>query len=368
MPRPPDFAARHARHAGRGLLADRAPPARAGRRVPAARRRHLARALPRRAHGGPARGGAPGPAPLLRDARAAGADRRDRREGARAQPHRLRARVGGGHRRRHRRARRRARRDRQPRRRGADPGALLAADPRHRRRLPRDAGRGAVLRPRRSADDAVAAVAERAGPRTVALYLSTPSNPTGCVLPRAWLEALAEWARREGVWLLSDEVYEDYVYRGEHVSIAAFAPERTLSVYSFSKAYGMAGNRTGYVVAPPEAALEALKISTHTSYHAPTSGQVAGLRALQSGAGWIERARSVSARSATRRPSCSDFPRPAARPSTSSRWAVASTSAASGASWRTASTTASRWRPGPRAAATTAAGCGSATPRRRRSR
>jgi N-succinyldiaminopimelate aminotransferase len=112
------------------------------------------------------------------------------------------------------------------------------------------------------------------------------------VLPRAWLEALAEWARREGVWLLSDEVYEDYVYRGEHVSIAAFAPERTLSVFSFSKAYGMAGNRTGYVVAPPDAAREALKISTHTFYHAPTSGQVAGLRALRSGADWIARARS----------------------------------------------------------------------------
>jgi aspartate/methionine/tyrosine aminotransferase len=142
-----------------------------------------------------------------------------------------------------------------------------------------------------SAADAVAAVAERASSRCVALYLSTPSNPTGRVLPREWLEALAEWARREGVWLLSDEVYEDYVYRGEHVSIAAFAPERTLSIYSFSKAYGMAGNRTGYVVAPPEAATEVLKISTHTAYHAPTSGQIAGLRALRGGAGWIERAR-----------------------------------------------------------------------------
>jgi N-succinyldiaminopimelate aminotransferase len=142
-----------------------------------------------------------------------------------------------------------------------------------------------------SAADAVAAVAERATPRCVALYLSSPSNPTGRVLPRAWLEALAEWARREGVWLLSDEVYEDYVYRGEHVSIAAFAPERTLSIYSFSKAYGMAGNRTGYVVGPPEAATEVLKISTHTAYHAPTSGQIAGLRALRGGAAWIERAR-----------------------------------------------------------------------------
>jgi N-succinyldiaminopimelate aminotransferase len=143
-----------------------------------------------------------------------------------------------------------------------------------------------------SAEEAVAAVAARATPRTVALYVSSPSNPTGRVLPASWLAALADWAVREGVWLISDEVYEDYVYRGEHVSPARFAPDHTLSVYSFSKAYGMAGNRTGYLVAPESAVVQALKISTHTFYHAPTSGQVAGLHALRDGAAWIERARS----------------------------------------------------------------------------
>jgi N-succinyldiaminopimelate aminotransferase len=142
-----------------------------------------------------------------------------------------------------------------------------------------------------SAEAAVAAVRERLSPRAVALYVSTPSNPTGRVLPRAWLEALAELARREDLWLLSDEVYEDYVYRGEHFSIGAAAPERTLSVYSFSKAYGMAGNRTGYLVGPPDAVAAAQKISTHTFYAAPTAGQVAGLRALREGGPWVERAR-----------------------------------------------------------------------------
>ena len=142
-----------------------------------------------------------------------------------------------------------------------------------------------------SPEAAVEAVRERISERTVALYVSTPSNPTGRVLPRAWLEALAELARREELWILSDEVYEDYVYRGEHFSIGAAAPERTLTVYSFSKAYGMAGNRTGYLVGPPEAVAAAQKISTHTFYAAPTAGQVAGLRALREGAPWIERAR-----------------------------------------------------------------------------
>ena len=89
-------------------------------------------------------------------------------------------------------------------------------------------------------------VAERhLTPRTIALYVNTPSNPTGGVVPRSWLEALAEWARRRDLWLISDEVYEDYVYEGEHVWTRALAPERTFAAHSFSKAYGMAGNRCG---------------------------------------------------------------------------------------------------------------------------
>jgi N-succinyldiaminopimelate aminotransferase len=140
---------------------------------------------------------------------------------------------------------------------------------------------------------AVDAVRERITERTVALYVSTPSNPTGRVLPQAWLEALAELARSRDLWLLSDEVYEDYVYRGEHFSVARVAPERTLTVFSFSKAYGMAGNRVGYLVGPPEAVAGARKVSTHTFYHAPTAGQWAAHAALCHGAGWVERARSL---------------------------------------------------------------------------
>jgi aspartate/methionine/tyrosine aminotransferase len=142
-----------------------------------------------------------------------------------------------------------------------------------------------------SAEAAVEAVRERIGPRTAALYVSSPSNPTGRVLPRAWLEALAELARSEDLWLLSDEVYEQYVYRGEHFSIARAAPERCISVFSFSKAYGMAGNRTGYLAGPRDAVAGAHKIGVHTFYSAPTAGQLAGLRALEDGAAWVERAR-----------------------------------------------------------------------------
>jgi N-succinyldiaminopimelate aminotransferase len=132
-----------------------------------------------------------------------------------------------------------------------------------------------------SAEQLVEAVRARLTERTVALYLNTPNNPSGRVLPRAWMEALAELARREGLWILSDEVYEDYVYEGEHVYARALAPERTLSTFSFSKAYGMAGNRCGWVVGPTEALAQLRKVSTHSFYSAPTAAQLAGLRALR---------------------------------------------------------------------------------------
>ena len=139
--------------------------------------------------------------------------------------------------------------------------------------------------------DALAALEARCSARTVALYVSTPSNPTGRVIPGDWLEAFAAFARRHDLWLLSDEVYEDFVYHAEHVCMGGFAPERTISVYSFSKAYGMAGNRVGYLVAPPELTAQARKVGTHTFYAAPTAGQWASLRALETGDAWIAEAR-----------------------------------------------------------------------------
>jgi len=142
-----------------------------------------------------------------------------------------------------------------------------------------------------SVEAAVAAVRERIGPRSVALYVSTPSNPTGVVLPEEWLAALADLARAEDLWLISDEVYESFVYRGRHVSTGLFAPERTITTFSFSKTYGMAGNRVGYMVAPPAVTEQARKIGTHTFYHAPTAAQLTARRALHEGDPWVAAAR-----------------------------------------------------------------------------
>jgi len=143
-----------------------------------------------------------------------------------------------------------------------------------------------------SPETALACVKAKLGERTVALYLNTPNNPTGRILPRAWLEALAELTRREGLWLFADEVYEDYAYAGAHTYCRALAPERTFSVHSFSKAFGMAGNRCGYVVGPSAVMQDVRKVSTHSVYSTATASQAAALRSLDGrGDAWVVEAR-----------------------------------------------------------------------------
>lgn len=128
-------------------------------------------------------------------------------------------------------------------------------------------------------------------PRTSAVYLNTPNNPTGRVLPPDVVEAIVAFARDHDLWVLSDEVYEDYVYAGTHAYARSLLPDRTFASYSFSKAYGMAGNRAGYVVGPAGAMAEVRKVSTHTFYSTPTASQLAALRALRDAGPWVDAAR-----------------------------------------------------------------------------
>jgi len=116
--------------------------------------------------------------------------------------------------------------------------------------------------------------------RTVAIYWNSPNNPTGRVIPKSWIEALVAWAISEDLWILADEVYEDYVFHGEHTYARPLAPERTFSIHSCSKAFGMAGNRCGYVVGPGDTMSQVRKVSTHTFYSTPTAAQIAARRAL----------------------------------------------------------------------------------------
>ncbi len=143
-----------------------------------------------------------------------------------------------------------------------------------------------------TADEAVACFERCRTERTVAVYWNTPHNPTGRVMPREWLVALTDWARRHELWILSDEAYEDYVYQGRHVPARSLAPERTIAAHSFSKAYGMTGNRCGYLVGPA-AAIEAIeRITTNLHYSACTASQLAALNALDGpGSAWVREAR-----------------------------------------------------------------------------
>lgn len=89
-------------------------------------------------------------------------------------------------------------------------------------------------------------------PKAKLLVINTPNNPTGMVLTKRTLERLLAFARENGLYVLSDEVYEDLIYEGEHVSAGTVDTDgRVFSVYSFSKSYAMTGWRIGYVHSPP---------------------------------------------------------------------------------------------------------------------
>jgi aspartate aminotransferase len=93
-------------------------------------------------------------------------------------------------------------------------------------------------------------------PQTRAIFINSPHNPTGAVLPRQTIEAIIDVARENDLWIVSDEAYEDVLYEPNvHHSAAAVAgdwAERVVSVFSFSKSHAMAGLRTGYIVTRSE--------------------------------------------------------------------------------------------------------------------
>ena len=98
-----------------------------------------------------------------------------------------------------------------------------------------------------------AAIRDAITAKTRAIFVNSPHNPTGAVMPRETTEAIIELARANNLWIVSDEAYEDVLYAPyEHHSVAALAgdwADRVISVFSFSKSHAMSGLRTGYIVA-----------------------------------------------------------------------------------------------------------------------
>lgn len=128
--------------------------------------------------------------------------------------------------------------------------------------------------------------------RVRAVYFVTPNNPDGHVMTRAQLEQIAAFARKHDLWVIADEVYADFVYEGEHVSIATLADmgARTITSYSLSKSHGLAGARIGYVVAPPNVIAATRRVSNHTLYNVPVTMQRSALAAVETGSEWLQNA------------------------------------------------------------------------------
>lgn len=122
-------------------------------------------------------------------------------------------------------------------------------------------------------------------PKTKALILPYPNNPTGATMTRAELERIAPAIIKNDLLVISDEIYAELTYNGCHTSIAALKGmrERTILISGFSKAFAMTGWRIGYVAAPDDLIKYILKIHQFVIMCAPTAGQHAALFALEDG-------------------------------------------------------------------------------------
>jgi aspartate aminotransferase len=117
-------------------------------------------------------------------------------------------------------------------------------------------------------------------PRTKALILNSPANPTGAVFRRETVERLVALAQRRDFWILSDECYDELIYTGAHLSPATLDPERVVTIGTCSKAYAMTGWRVGWAVAPTRVAAAIGVVSTAAINNIPTFAQRAAEAAL----------------------------------------------------------------------------------------
>ena len=122
-------------------------------------------------------------------------------------------------------------------------------------------------------------------PRTKALLIGYPNNPTGAVMTRADLAAIAQFAEKNDLIVISDEIYANLTYDGEHTCFASLPGmrDRTILLNGFSKAYAMTGWRIGYALGNPDFIGAMTKIHQFTMLCAPITAQIAAVEALQQG-------------------------------------------------------------------------------------
>jgi aspartate/methionine/tyrosine aminotransferase len=145
-----------------------------------------------------------------------------------------------------------------------------------------------------SAEEFISGMESRLTPRTRMLWLCSPHNPLGVVYPRAWLQAVANWAVDRGLRILSDEIWSDIVYPPhQHTAVAALSPEiarNTVTIHGFSKNFALAGLRVGCVICPDDGwrrQIVATSDAESTVYGVSALSQVAVIGALTDGREWL---------------------------------------------------------------------------------
>ena len=121
--------------------------------------------------------------------------------------------------------------------------------------------------------------------KTKVLILPFPNNPTGAIMDKNDLEAIAKICIEKDIFVLSDEIYAELTYSGDHVTIASIPGmrERTIVINGFSKAYAMTGWRLGYALGPEEIIAQMMKIHQFAIMCAPTTSQYAAVEAIKNG-------------------------------------------------------------------------------------
>lgn len=115
--------------------------------------------------------------------------------------------------------------------------------------------------------------------RTRAIILNTPNNPTGTVYTKEDLLKVAEIADKHGIWLISDEIYEHFVYDGEHFSVGSMHPN-VITMNGFSKGYAMTGWRLGYIAGPQEVIDAVNQLQQYVVFSSSSIAQHAAIAAL----------------------------------------------------------------------------------------
>ena len=133
-------------------------------------------------------------------------------------------------------------------------------------------------------------IEEKITDKTKILILPFPNNPTGSIMEKSDLEAIAEVIVKHDLYVISDEIYSELTYKGKHVSIVTLPglKERTILINGFSKAYAMTGWRLGYACGPENIIAQMTKIHQFAIMCAPTTSQYAAIEALKNGDADVE--------------------------------------------------------------------------------